>query len=100
MKAIYRSKLLWIAIVLIVAIVIVHLMLDIWVRDYVNRKLSEIEGYRAHVAAVHVQLWRGAYTIHGVEIKKTDGNVPVPFFSAPVVYLSVQWGELFHGAVV
>ncbi len=100
MKAIYRSKLFWVAIVLVTALVIVHFMLAIWVRDYVNRKLSEIDGYRGHVAAVTLHLWRGAYTIHGVDIRKTEGNVPVPFFSAPLVDLSVAWKELFHGAFV
>ena len=100
MKPIYRSKLLWLLIVLAVAVLIVRAMLPIWVRDYVNRKLSEIEGYRGHVADVDIHLWRGAYSLHAVEIKKTGGDVPVPFFSAPTVDLSVQWGELFHGAIV
>ncbi|MDQ6622643.1 MAG: DUF748 domain-containing protein [Verrucomicrobiota bacterium] len=100
MKAIYRSKLLWLVIVLLAAVLVVRAMLPIWVRDYVNRKLSEIDGYRGHVTDVNIHLWRGAYTIHNVEIKKVEGKVPVPFFSAPAVDLSVQWGELFHGAIV
>jgi hypothetical protein len=75
-------------------LVVVHTYLTIWVRDYVNRKLSEIHGYRAHVAAATLQLWRGAYQIHYLDIKKTSGKVPVPFFSAPLVDLSVQWRAL------
>ncbi len=100
MKAIYRSKLLWIVIVLAGAIVIARAMLPFWVRDYVNRRLSEMENYRGHVADVDIHLWRGAYSVHGVEIKKTTGHVPVPFFSAPVVDMSVEWKALFHGALV
>lgn len=100
MKAIFRSKLLWLVAILVIAILVVRAMLPIWVRNYVNQKLSEIEDYRGHVADVDIHLWRGAYTIRTVEIKKVDGNVPVPFFAAPVVDLSVQWGELFHGAIV
>ncbi len=100
MKALYRSKLLWLAVILLVALLVVRAMLPIWVRDYVNRKLSEIDGYRGHVADVDLHLWRGAYTIHGVDIKKTDGKVPVPFFAAPAVDLSVEWKALFHGAFV
>lgn len=61
---------------------------------YVNRKLSEIPGYRAHVDAVTLHLWRGAYQIHGLDIKKTNGKVPVPFFAAPLIDLSVQWHAL------
>ena len=96
MKAIYRSKLLWAFVILVVAALVVRAMLPFWVRDYVNRKLSEIEGYRGHVADVDIHLWRGAYSIHGVEIKKTSGNVPVPFFSAPTVDLSVEWKALIQ----
>ena len=81
-------------IVVAAALLVVHTYLAIWVRDYVNRKLSEIHGYRAHVAAVTLHLWRGAYQIHSVDIEKTSGKVPVPFFSAPLVDLSVQWKAL------
>ena len=101
MKAPWRSKLLWVVVVvLVVAVLVVRAMLPIWVRDYVNRKLSEIDGYRGHVAEVDIHLWRGAYTVHEVEITKTSGDVPVPFFSAPTVDLSIEWTELFHGAIV
>ena len=84
----------WLLIVVLAAFVVVHTYLAIWVRDYVNRKLSEIHGYRAHVSAVTLHLWRGAYQIHYIDIKKTNGKVPVPFFSAPLVDLSVQWHAL------
>ncbi|PYJ24724.1 MAG: hypothetical protein DME91_07635 [Verrucomicrobia bacterium] len=79
----------WLLIIVVAAFVVVHTYLAIWVRDYVNRKLSEIRGYRAHVAAVTLHLWRGAYQIHNINIQKTSGKVPVPFFSAPLVDLSV-----------
>ena len=100
MKPIYRSKLLWFVVLLAVAVIVVRAMLPFWVRDYVNRKLSELEDYRGHVADVDIHLWRGAYTLHQVEIVKTTGRVPVPFFSAPAVDLSVEWKALFDGAFV
>lgn len=90
----------WAIIVVAVAFIIVHTYLAIWVRDYVNRKLSEIPGYRAHVQAVTLHLWRGAYQIHNIDIKKTSGAVPVPFFSAPLVDLSVEWKALWDRAFV
>lgn len=100
MKSLLRSKLLWIAVVLLVALIVVRAMLPIWVRDYVNRKLSEIEDYRGRVVEVDIHLWRGAYSIHGVKIEKTTGSAPVPFFSAPTVDMSVEWKALFQGALV
>ena len=93
MKQIWKRKWFWPLVVLLVAVVIVRMMLAIWVRDYVNRKLNEMEDYRGHVAAVDIHFWRGAYTIHEVKIEKTTGKVPVPFFSAPAVDLSVEWAR-------
>ncbi len=101
MKSLAKRWWFWLIIVFATAFIIVHTYLAIWVRDYVNRKLSEIPGYRTHVAAVTLHLWRGAYQIHNIDIKKTSGKVPVPFFSAPLVDLSVQWHALIfeHAAV-
>jgi hypothetical protein len=91
----------WVLAAGVAVVLVVHLFLAIWVRDYVNRKLSEIPGYRAHVAAVTLHLWRGAYQIHGLDIKKTNGKVPVPFFAAPLIDFSVQWRALiFERALV
>src|SRR5947208_9846880 len=94
MKSLTKRWWFWLIIVVAVAFIVVHTYLAIWVRDYVNRKLSELRGYRAHVAAVTLHLWRGAYQIHNIDIKKTSGRVPVPFFAAPLVDLSVQWHAL------
>ena len=101
MKSLTKRWWFWLIIVLAVTFIVVHTYLAIWVRDYVNRKLSEIPGYRAHVAAVTLHLWRGAYQIHNIDIKKTSGKVPEPFFAAPLVDLSVQWHALLfeHAAV-
>jgi hypothetical protein len=100
MKSLAKRWWFWSIMSVVATLVIVHLMLAIWVRDYVNRKLSEIPEYRGHVAAVTLHLWRGAYQVHHVKIEKTTGKVPVPFFSAPLVDLSVQWKALFDGALV
>ena len=44
MQRLLKSKLLWVLAILVVALIVVRAMLPTWVRDYVNRKLSEIEG--------------------------------------------------------
>jgi hypothetical protein len=95
----YRAP-FYIGLFILIVLVIVRALLPFWVRDYVNRKLSEMPEYRGHVADVTLHLWRGAYQIHKVDIVKTTGRVPVPFFSAPLVDLSVQWKALFDGVVV
>ena len=100
-KSLAKRWWFWLIIVIAAILIVAHTYLAIWVRDYVNRKLSEIPGYRAHVQAVTLHLWRGAYQIHNIDIKKTSGKVPEPFFSAPLVDLSVQWHALLfeHAAV-
>lgn len=46
--------------IIAIAVAAVHAFLPFWVRDYVNRKLSEIPEYRGHVEAIELYLWRGA----------------------------------------
>src|SRR3982751_2008956 len=101
MKSLTKRWWFWLIIVIAAVFLILHIYLAIWVRDYVNRKLSEIPGYRAHVQAVTLHLWRGAYQIHNIEIKKTSGKVSVPFFASPLVDISLQWHALlFERAAV
>ena len=100
MRPIHRSRLFWFLIVVALLLIVVRIMLPFWVRDYVNKKLAELKDYRGHVEEVDLALWRGAYKIRRIKIVKTSGDVPVPFFSAPLIDLSVQWSALFHGALV
>ena len=100
MRAALRYWWLWLIVGIAVLLVVADALLPFWVRDYVNRKLSEIPGYRAHVAAVTLHLWRGAYQIHNIKVEKTSAKVPVPFFSAPLVDLSVEWKALWDRSFV
>lgn len=70
------------------------------VQRYVNRVLDEMPEYDGHVGDVDMKLWRGAYEIQDIEIIKTTGKIPVPFFSARAVKFSVEWKALFDGAWV
>ena len=85
---------------LVVALVALRVALPTIVRGYVNRTLSKIPGYRSEVGVIDISLWRGAYTIHDANVVRTSGKIPVPFFSARRVDLSVEWRELFHRALV
>ena len=77
-----------------------HFYLSIWVLNYVNRKINETKGYSGSIENIDLHLWRGAYVIRNINIYKNTGLVPVPFFSAPAIDLSVEWKALFHGAFV
>ncbi len=66
----------------------------------VNKELQNIPGYTGHVDDIDVALIRGAYKIKSIKLEKTGGKIPVPFFSAPLIDLSLQWASLFHGRIV
>lgn len=85
---------------LVVLLIGARVALPYLIEHYVNQKLAGINDYTGSIGTVRVHLWRGAYSIHNIRILKAEGKVPVPLFSAPDIDLSIQWKELFHGAVV
>lgn len=85
---------------LVVLLVGLRLALPSLVERFVNRKLNEMPNYRGKIGEVDIHLYRGAYSIHHIDISKIEGQVPIPFFTARVVDFSVQWMELFHGSIV
>ena len=95
-----RKIFIRIALVFIALLIAFRLYLPTLVLHYVNKELSTIPEYRGHVDNISISLWRGAYQINHIELNKLTGQVPVPFFSANKIDLSVEWAALFHGAVV
>lgn len=89
-------------VILVVAALLIGLRLALpyIVKSYVNKTLDEMPDYDGHIGDVDMHLWRGAYSIDGVEIVKTEGKIPVPFFKAKEIDFSVQWRALFEGALV
>ena len=71
-----------------------------FVRHYVNRTLDRNPLYAGEIGDVEIHLWRGAYSIENVQISKTTGHVPVPFFAAKRVDFAIQWNALFHRRLV
>lgn len=82
------------------ALIAARVALPYFVKKYVNQKINEMPGYGGSIGDVDIHLWRGAYTIHEIDIVKTDGKVPVPFFAAPAIDFSVEWRALFQGSLV
>jgi hypothetical protein len=66
----------------------------------VNKELTHIKGYNGHVNDLDVALLRGAYTLKEIKLDRTGGKIPVPFFSADIIDLSIEWRSLFHGKLV
>jgi hypothetical protein len=85
---------------LVMVLIVLRLALPFALKSYVNHQLSKATDYDGRIRKVTVHLWRGAYRIKNIEIEKTTGDVRAPFFAAAILDLSIQWKELFHGAVV
>ncbi|WP_438480932.1 DUF748 domain-containing protein [Oleiharenicola lentus] len=86
--------------VIVVLLIVVRLVLPGFIKSSINKRLNEIPDYSGQVADVDLSLYRGAYSLHGVEIVKRNGQVREPFFKAEAIDFSLAWRELFRGKVV
>ena len=89
-----------IALGLIVALVILRLFLPGIVKHYVNNKLNTLPGYTGHVDDIDISLYRGAYVIKGLLLKKVADPAKFPFLAIERADLSVEWRALFKGRLV
>jgi hypothetical protein len=88
------------AILLIIAIIVVHTYLAAWLLDYVNNTLANIPGYTGKGESLNIDLYRGAYRINNLVINKKEGTIPTPFVAIDHADLSLQWSALFDGRIV
>lgn len=96
-----RRRRLWIILgSVLLLLIIFRLLLPGIVKHYVNKTLSEMDGYYGYVKDIDIHLIRGAYSINGINIQKEESEVRTPFFSAPTLDLSVEWQALWEGEIV
>lgn len=98
-KRISKISLMTIVVIAILLLAI-RAVLPFAIERYVNKTMDRLPDYDGRIDDVDLSLFRGAYEIEGIDIVKTEGEVPVPFFSSEKMDLSIQWSELFHGALV
>lgn len=84
----------------VIALLIFRLFLPGIVKNYVNKKLNELPGYSGHVEDIDISLYRGAYVIKWLLLKKKTDPEKYPFLKIARADLSLQWGALFHGRLV
>ncbi len=85
---------------IVVLLIIARLLLPYFVLRYVNKTLANMEGYTGHVSDVEIALYRGAYQIDSINIRKVNGKIEEPFIMIPKMELSVEWNSLFKGKLV
>jgi len=83
----------------VVFLLALHLSLPFILVYYVNKTLKEIPGHTGSVEWIHVNLFRGAYQIHDIEILTIEENTPEPFFESKTIDLSLEWKALFDGEI-
>jgi hypothetical protein len=97
-----RKRRVWLIVSgsLLVLLIALRIALPYILLRFVNKELQTIPGYTGHVDDIDVALIRGAYTLKAIKLDKTGGKIPVPFFSAEKLDLSVEWSAIFHGRLV
>jgi hypothetical protein len=100
-KYIRGVKLVYIIIaIVIIAILVLRACLAGIVKSYVNKKLNELPGYTGHVEDIDIHLFRGAYGIDSLILKKKTDPGKYPFLEIAHTDLSLEWGALFKGRLV
>lgn len=94
-----NKKRLWIFGSIIGFLLLIHITLPFFLVFYVNKTLKEVPGYTGSVEWIHVNLFRGAYTIHDIELLEKNNEDVSPFFSAKQIDLSIEWKALFKGKI-
>ncbi len=89
-----------ILILLIILLIGIRIALPFIVKNVINKKLSNMEGYRGGVEDVDLALYRGAYVFDSLHIVKMDDSIPVPFVAIRKVDISIHWKALFKGKIV
>lgn len=83
-----------------VVLAVLRLALPSLLFHYVDGRLSALDGYRASITDLDLNLWRGAYEIEGLSMHKVDGEAEAPFLDVAKVDLSVSWSALLRGRLV
>lgn len=81
-------------------LVSIRLAMPYAIRHYVNHAIKNVQGFDGSVKDIRINLYRGAYTIDNLVLVKTNAATREPFLIIPEMDLSIQWHELFHGALV
>jgi hypothetical protein len=97
-----KRRKLRILVVTLGILIIIRLCLPYIILHFLNDKLSKLDGYYGHVDDVDLAIYRGAYVIKDIYLKKVDKDKKdtTDFFSTPVIDLSVQWHAIFEGKIV
>jgi hypothetical protein len=101
-KKIRKKKRMRIVFIILGILLLIRICLPYIILHYLNKKLASLDGYYGHIADIDLALYRGAYVINDIYIKKVDKETKdtTDFFTCPVIDLSVQWHAIFEKKIV
>ncbi len=95
-----KKRLWWTLGIILFILIALRIALEPIALHYVNKALANLEGYKGEVKDIDIALYRGAYRIESLIIKKIDGDFPEPFVNIPEMDISIEWKAIWHGAIV
>ena len=96
-----KSKTKWVLLLALACLLLLlRLCLAAIVKLEINDRLGRMSLYSGRIGGVGLSLWRGAYQLEDIKIVKRGSVAPVPFFTAPLIDVGLQWMALFHGRIV
>lgn len=81
-------------------LVIARLALPYVVLYLTNKKLATLEGYYGHIDDIDISLYRGAYTIRKLQLRKIDQKDTLDFLYAKEIDLAIEWAPVWRGELV
>lgn len=85
---------------LVLALVIFRIFLPVICKRYINNYLeNDLEAYVGSIQDFDLTLYRGAYQMQGLELRKRD-NQKDPFVKIKEIDLAVAWRGLFQGKIL
>lgn len=89
-------KILFIAAILIIT---VRLIMPHAIKYYANKKIVSIEGFYGHIEDIDLSIIRNIYLIKNIRIYSDSSKQKKPFFQADSLSFTIEWSELFKGAI-
>lgn len=93
----FKKKYIFFTLIFIIGI---RMVLPFIVVNYINRLLSDLDGYTGKIEDVDLYLYKGAYRICDIQIDKNSEETKEPFLLIPRSDLSIEWAAIFKGAIV
>lgn len=99
-----RKKIITTLAIIVALLIIIRIILPYAILRYANNTLHNLSEYTGHIDDIDLHLYRGGAVAKGVVINKIEkektSTDTIPFFIGKIIDFSVEWKQLFKGAIV